>query len=244
MMDPAVIRGEVAKLGWWHRIDLGHGIVTPGTDDSARKLARIGLPADLTGKSVLDIGAWDGFFSFESERRGAARVVAIDASWTGADGGPTKYGFSLAHRALGSKVEAHHLSVYDLDPATLGTFDVVLFLGVLYHVRDPLGALERVRSVCGGLAIIETETDMLWMRRPALGFYPGAELNDDPSNWFAPNIAALRGLVSAAGFSRALVHSKSSLPHRIGRALQHWKTQRTPLVHSIQRGRCVLHATA
>jgi tRNA (mo5U34)-methyltransferase len=241
-MDPHAIRAEVAKLGWWHRIDLGHGIITPGTDDSPRKLARLGMPADLTGKSVLDIGAWDGFFSFEAEKRGAARVVAIDASWSGPDGGPTKYGFTFAHRALGSRVESHHLSVYDVDPATLGTFDLVLFLGVLYHVRDPLGALERVRSVTAGTAIIETETDMLWTRRPALGFYPGAELNADASNWFAPNVPALLGLARAAAFSNAEVHSRSSLPHRIGRAFRHWRARGTPLLHSVQRGRCVVHA--
>jgi len=243
-MNPEDIRAEVAKVGWWHRIDLGHGIITPGTDDSPRKLARLGMPADLTGQSVLDIGAWDGFFSFEAERRGAARIVAIDASWTGPDGGPTKYGFACAHRALNSRVEAHHLSAYDLDPASIGVFDLVLFLGVLYHVRDPLGALERVRSVTRGTAIIETETDMLSTRRPALGFYPGAELNADPSNWFAPNVPALMGMVRAAGFSGASVHSRSSLPHRIGRAYRQWRAHGTPVHHSIHRGRCVVHARA
>lgn len=243
-MDPQALRAEVAQLGWWHRIDLGHGIVTPGSDDSPRKLARLGMPADLTGKSVLDVGAWDGFFSFEAERRGASRVVAIDASWTGGDGGPTKYGFNLAHRALGSKVEAHHMSVYDLDPARLGTFDVVLFLGVLYHVRDPMGSLDRVRSVTRGVAIIETETDMLWTGRPAMGFYPGAELNADPSNWFGPNIPALLGMARAAGFGGARVHSKSSLVHRAGRAWRHWRAHGTPVWHTLQRGRCVVHADA
>lgn len=243
-MDPQTLRAEVAKLGWWHRIDLGRGIVTPGTDDSPRKLAGLGMPTDLRGKRVLDIGAWDGFFSFEAERRGAARVVAVDASWTGPDGGPTKYGFNLAHRALESRVESLHLSVHDLDPASLGTFDLVLFLGVLYHVRDPLGALERVRAVTSGLAIIETETDMLWKRRPALGFYPGAELNGDSTNWFGPNIPALLGMAAAAGFSRSEVRSRSSLVRRAGRAWRHWRKDGTPLLHTLQRGRCAVHAWA
>lgn len=242
-MDTDTLRAEVAKLGWWHRIDLGNGVVTPGADDSPRKLARLGLPADLSGRSVLDIGAWDGFFSFEAERRGAARVLAVDASWTGPDGGPTKYGFNLAHRALSSRVESRHLSVYDLDPAEVGRFDVVLFLGVLYHVRDPLGALERVRSVTSGVAVIETETDMLWKRRPAIAFYPGSELNGDPSNWFAPNIPALLGMVRAAGFNAATIHSRSSIAHQAGRAWRHWRKHGTPLLHTMQRGRAVIHAT-
>lgn len=242
-MDTDTLRAEVAKLGWWHRIDFGNGIVTPGSDDSPRKLARIGLPADLTGKSVLDIGAWDGFFSFEAERRGAARVLAVDASWTGPDGGPTKRGFDLVHRALRSRVESRHLSVYELDPSDVGTFDIVLFLGVLYHVRDPLGSLERVRSVTRGMAIIETETDMLWKRRPSLGFYPGAELNADPTNWFAPNSAALLAMVKVAGFADARIHSRSSLVHRAGRAWRHWRKHGTPPLHTLQRGRAVVHAT-
>jgi tRNA (mo5U34)-methyltransferase len=136
-MDASALRAEVAKLRWWHRIDLGQGIIMPGTDDSPRKLARLGMPKDLTGKSVLDIGAWDVFFSFEAEKRGASRVVAIDELWKGKDGGPIKYGFNLAHRTLNSRVESRHIGVHDLDAADIGTFDLVLFLGVLYHVRDP-----------------------------------------------------------------------------------------------------------
>ena len=67
------IRQRVASRGtWWHRIDLGHGIVTPGLDDSPVKLGTLSFPPNLSGKTVLDIGAWDGFFSFEAERRGAS----------------------------------------------------------------------------------------------------------------------------------------------------------------------------
>ncbi len=78
VVDPDHLRELVASRPWWHRIDLGHGIVTPGLDDSARKLEWLQLPDSFEGKSVLDVGAYDGFFSFEAERRGARRVVASD----------------------------------------------------------------------------------------------------------------------------------------------------------------------
>ena len=83
-MDPDRVRDEIAGIAWYHSIDLGHGIVTPGLDDTRHRLPAVGLPNDLTGVTVLDIGAWDGFFSFEAERRGASRVLAVDSfSWRG-----------------------------------------------------------------------------------------------------------------------------------------------------------------
>ena len=83
-MAPEELRKQVEAIRWFHRIDLGHGVVTPGLDDTPAKLARLKLPESFAGKSVLDIGAWDGFFSFEAERRGASRVLAVDSfCWTG-----------------------------------------------------------------------------------------------------------------------------------------------------------------
>ena len=104
-MTEAELREAVAGIEWWHSIDLGHGIVTPGKDDSPAKLRDLKLPARFDGRSVLDIGAWDGFFSFEAERRGAARVLATDSfAWEGVNVG-SKHGFELARQALDSKVE-------------------------------------------------------------------------------------------------------------------------------------------
>src|SRR5688572_5507601 len=104
--NPEELRREVAKLWWYHSIDLGHGVVTPGVDNSSRKLRRVQLPASLKGKTVLDVGAFDGFFSFECERRGAARVLASDyAVWHGGHDQANKRGFELARKTLGSKVE-------------------------------------------------------------------------------------------------------------------------------------------
>jgi tRNA (mo5U34)-methyltransferase len=110
-------------------------------------------------------------------------VVAADYySWHGSGWG-TKAGFQLARRALGSRVEDVDIDVMDLTPERVGTFDVVLFLGVLYHPPHPLLALERIAAVTRDLLIVETVVDMAGVRRPAAAFYPGRELNDDPTNW-------------------------------------------------------------
>ena len=115
-MNVEELKNEVAKIRWWHKIDLGNGIVTPGYDQSSTKLKKLKIPKDLSGKTVLDIGAWDGFFSFEAERRGAKRVLAIDSfCWSG-EGWGTKAGFNLARKALGSKVEDREMEVLDISP--------------------------------------------------------------------------------------------------------------------------------
>ena len=136
---------ELATIPWFHRIDLGGGVITPGSDDTATKLAQIRLPEDLTGKSVLDVGAWDGYFSFEAERRGASRVVALDGGvWTVPQIG--RRGFDYARRALGSKVEAVQMEVLEMGPERPGVFDLVLFLGVLYHLPNPLAGIYQAAS--------------------------------------------------------------------------------------------------
>ncbi len=194
------LAARVEAIRWYHTIDLGGGIVTKGIDDSALRLARLDLPRSLTGLTVLDIGAWDGFFSFEAERRGASRVVAADYfSWHGTGWG-SKAGFELARAALGSRVEDLDIDVMDLSPERVGQFDVVFFLGVLYHLRHPLLALERIASVTRKLLILETVVDMVGIRRPAVAFYPGRELNNDPTNWWAPNLPALHGMLRDVGF--------------------------------------------
>ena len=124
------IRQGASALRWYHRIDLGHGVITDGVDNTPERLARIRLPADLAGKTLLDIGAWDGFFSFEAERRRATRVVAADYyAWHGLgwDTGKGKSGFEFARQVLGSHVEDVAIDVLELSPERIGSFDVVLF---------------------------------------------------------------------------------------------------------------------
>ena len=230
---------QVAALRWFHRIDLGDGVVTPGLDDTPVKLRRVKLPESLAGKSVLDIGAWDGFFSFEAERRGASRVVAVDSySWNG-DGWGSKASFELARRVLNSKVEDRDREVLQLTPQDPGTFDVVLFLGVLYHMRHPLLALETVSALTKQLLILETKVDLLAWKTPAMAFYVGRELNNDPTNWWAPNVAGLRDMLRAVGFrSVQVVSPPRSGPDRFFRALKRGRFS----WREFQRGRVAVHA--
>ena len=181
--------GPPQHISWWHQIELPGGYVVPGPDPSEAKLASLHLPS-LAGKTVLDVGAWDGYFSFAAERLGAARVLAADSwAWQRPHG---KDGFEYARDAFDSKVEDIEIEVLDISPETVGEFDVVLFLGVLYHMRHPLLALERVASVTRELLVVETLTDMTYLRTPAVAFYPWSMLGDT-SNWWGPNQAAVVG---------------------------------------------------
>lgn len=217
---PDQLRREVAGIRWFHRIDLGNGLVTPGEDNTPEKLKTLGLPDDLTGITVLDIGAWDGFFSFEAERRGARRVLATDDfCWSGPGWG-TKAGFDLVHRVRNSRVESKEIGVLDLSPETVGVFDLVLFLGVLYHLPHPLLALERVASVTGKQLILETGVDMTWFKKPLLAFYPGAEAAGDPTNWWGPNPAAVKAMLHTVGFRTVKVHSKLAAPRALARSVR------------------------
>src|SRR5205823_2820136 len=127
-VELGLLRQLVFDRKWFHRIDLGYGIVTPGIDDSSFKLTNLGFPDNFGGASVLDIGAYDGFFSFEAERRGAGRVVASDSyCWSAPEGMGDGRGFDIAHWALGSKVEKRKIAVEDLSPDSVGEFDYVFF---------------------------------------------------------------------------------------------------------------------
>ena len=239
----ADLAADVAAIRWYHTIDLGGGLITKGIDDSSYRLARLDLPNSLAGRSVLDIGAWDGFFSFEAERRGASRVVASDHySWHGPGWG-SKRGFELAREALGSKVEDIDIDVMDLSPDRIGTFDVVFFFGVLYHLRHPLLALERVASVTRGLLVVETVVDMAGFRRPAAAFYPGRELNNDPTNWWAPNVPALEAMLRDVGFADVkTVNPTPSAAYRAARAVAHRLRGKNAMDLAFRQDRAVVHA--
>ena len=170
-------------------------------DAQKARIAQFPIPADLTGKRALDIGAWDGWFTFELERRGA-QVVAIDR-WDNPR-------FREMHAALGSHAEYRQMNVYDLDPAKLGRFDVVLFLGVLYHLKHPLLALERVCSVTDDLAAVESFalTDrflpgMQVEQHSLLRYFERDEFGGQFDNWFAPTPRCLVEMCRTAGFARA-----------------------------------------
>lgn len=209
------VRAAIARQAkWHHRIEVAPGVFTPGMQDTERVLEQIALPADLTGKRVLDIGARDGFFTFEAERRGAAEVVALDNE------PPDHTGFSIAAELLGSKARYVTENVYSLNPEEFGHFDVVLFLGVIYHLRHPLLALDRIHDVCAPDALMFVETHMLdeglvdpdgnfhkldalnvhLRGLPLVQYLPGAMLGNDSTSQWAPSRVALDGWLRGAGF--------------------------------------------
>jgi tRNA (mo5U34)-methyltransferase len=170
-------RVEALRPSFHSPFDFGAGIVTKPAHVQRRfrrRLRLMQIPKDLTGKTVLDIGAWDGFFSFELERRGAKRVLAID-TW-GGDGKALDC-LLLAREHFKSNIEYRRLDAENLSPAAVGTFDLVLCAGVLYHLRYPLLTLERIRSVTAGKLILETNSliPALHERVPLITFFPGDE---------------------------------------------------------------------
>lgn len=194
---------EVATVPfWWHTIDVGHGVLTPGQTSPEGQDLRAGvIPRSLRGKSVLDVGCWDGYFSFWCERRGAI-VMPIDdfqhkvfvkhKYGIALRGGE---GFAVAARLLGSRLKLRPCSFLSAD----GSFDVVLYLGVLYHERHPLLALEHLARLTNETAVIETHY-VKDSRDPVLHFYPGAYLNNDPTNYWGPSISCVELMLREVGF--------------------------------------------
>jgi tRNA (mo5U34)-methyltransferase len=218
-MTRGEIEGRVRALGsWFHNIEL-EGVWTapdhflgdyPG--QVWRSIAPA-LPADLTGKTVLDVGCNGGFFSLEMKRRGAARVVGIDHD-------PRYLAQArLASEVSGLELELRDGSVYDV--AALGErFDVVLFMGVLYHLRHPLLALDLLRAhAVGELLVFQSMLRGSDGRFPAAPDYPFGERDvfdhpawprlhfverryaGDETNWWIPNRACAEAMLRSAGFA-------------------------------------------
>ncbi|MEQ9448643.1 MAG: DUF1698 domain-containing protein, partial [Rhodospirillaceae bacterium] len=147
---------------WYHRITLPGGVQTPGWAPLSPESYRI--PESLEDQRVLDVGAWDGYWTFEALARGAREVVAIDDFSDSLDSAhdvprPKWETFDLCRAALGydeGRCARHEMSVYDITPDTFGLFDVVFFFGTLYHLRHPMLALDRLSSVCGGAIFVES----------------------------------------------------------------------------------------
>jgi tRNA (mo5U34)-methyltransferase len=261
---------------WFHSIDVGDGFTTPGLKSAEAlraELESLRIP-NLRGKTVLDIGAWDGFYSFEAENRGAALVTALDhyvwsmdleahrrhleesrehgvvpsayheMPYWKPDELPGKRGFDVAHELRRSGVKPIVTDFMATDLRALGTFDVVLFLGILYHMENPMESLRRLATVTGEVAIIETQAILVprLEDRAICEFYESNELNYDVSNWWAPNQRALEGMCRAAGFSRVETvqgprHRSGSLQQRLRRT-----TKRALGRRGIQYYRAVVHA--
>jgi tRNA (mo5U34)-methyltransferase len=227
--DPRIagIRERVDVLGpWFHNIDLGGGVWTAPDhflgDYPGFKFRRFAdaIPANLSGKTVLDIGCNAGFYSLEMKRRGAGRVIGIDRD----DHYLEQARFATMTLGLGD-IEFRNLSVYDV--AALGErFDLVIFMGLLYHLRHPLLALDLIREhVAGELMLFQTmqqgSSDILLVPEDHPFHLPGTTkapryFNDpgypkmhfierafahDWTNWWTPNAACSQAMLRAAGFA-------------------------------------------
>ena len=217
-LSPDQIRRRVAELGdWFHNMDLAGVPTAPNHflhDYPRNKFRRFAhaIPADLTGKSVLDIGCNAGFYSLEMKRRGAERVLGVDSDDRYLDQA------RLAAEVNGADIEFRKLSVYDL--AALGEkFDLVIFMGVLYHLRHPLLALDLIHEhVARDLLLFQTMQRGAEAEEPvAIDYafeqtthferpgYPKMHFIEhryagDPTNWWAPNAACSAAMLRSSGF--------------------------------------------
>ena len=204
---------EVDSIVWFHGFTFPNGVKATGRkggpNKDAEEILRREAPAvfkyPVQGKTVLDIGAWNGYFSVEAVRRGAKRVVALDKnSWEHPVLQGFK-GFELVRRHLAPEIEAVTRDVMELRTNPVGTFDCVLFLGVLYHLKHPLYVLETLFDMTHELLVIETALDLLNYPGPAMAFYPGyppTGRNKDQSNWWGPNPQCVIDMLKTVGFSR------------------------------------------
>lgn len=203
---------------WYHTIDVAPGVTTPGWFDLRPIVDQMPWP-DVRGKRCLDIGTFDGYLAFELERRGASEVVAVDVEdhllwdWPpdyratelprdpGFSGPPKGAGFRLAAELMGSKVDWRPISIYDLNPEDLGTFDVVVCGSLMLHLRDPLRALEAVRTVTDGVFLSSEQIELgLTLRQKDTPLF---RLNGSGGEcqWFNFNAAGHERMLYAAGFA-------------------------------------------
>ncbi len=220
------VRTNLEKTGLYHSFLLPNGKVAEGSMSLAWQQQRIEsfrLPENLSGKRVLDIGPWDGYYTFEMERRGA-EVTAVDVVDLDT--------FRSLHRAFGSSATYIQAELYDLDPAELGTFDIVLCLGVLYHLKHPFLAMEKLCALTSGVCIIDTFVidgkDYLAGNRrtiPYAEFYERGELAGQLDNWCGPTVGAVEAWIRSAGFASAEV---SRVTEKSACVLAHRKWQDLP----------------
>ncbi len=202
---------RVREHKWYHALELAPGVVTPGLYDLRGQVAKYHLPERLDGKRALDVGTWDGFWAFELERRGA-EVVALDLDdeqrldtpvrrHQSFSSRPRGDGFRLAREVYGSRVERVDMSIYDATPEELGTFDLVFCGSVVIHLRDQLGALERIAALCSG-TFVSAEA---YTRPLELVPFPMTRyVADRPAAvvYWQPNVRAWRRMLWTAGFDR------------------------------------------
>ena len=201
---------RAAGIWWFHRIDLGGGEVTPGVNDPAlllEELTEIGLPEDMRGMRVLDIGCADGGLSFACERRGAD-VVSVDSSAN------HRVTFEYAARRLNSRCQYAAVNVYDLRARDYGMFDIVLALGLIYHLRHPLLALDMIHDVCQPRGDLFIETEIHASAENVIRVLEANELDNNRRNHVVPSVGGMKALLIKAGFRPAEDRVRKDMPTR------------------------------
>jgi tRNA (mo5U34)-methyltransferase len=220
----ARLRERFDAIDWYHTQELAPDLVTPGMFDLRPYVDRYGLPDDMTGLRVLDVGTFEGFWAFEMERRGAD-VTALDVDriqdldWPPrlrpAEDGRRGEGFELAHAAKGSSVERVGLSIYEATPEKLaGKFDLVFCGSVLIHLRDPMLALERMAGLCAGRLILADEYSrrLAWLPLATAEFRGETEW----STWWRPSPRGWLSMVRGAGFENVEAKGRFNMKLREG----------------------------
>lgn len=197
-MNNVEVRQVIAEVPlWYHGFEIFPGVQTPGLNSCEKILDELKIPFDLSNKQVLDVGTRDGFYAFTCELRGA-EVTAIDIQ------PPEDVGFNTVKELWQCKTEYRQLSVYEIEYNIDmdAKFDVILFLGVIYHLKHPLFALEKLREVCksGAQLYVESFVFRDGKSKPVARFFPHNELSNDPTNWWGFNVSCLCELIEAAGF--------------------------------------------
>jgi tRNA (mo5U34)-methyltransferase len=202
--EAAEALSQLGTEGWFHSFELSDGTLVSGNKTLGVLRAEfdaVFAPLALDGQSVLDVGAWNGAFSFEAKRLGAARVLATDTyTWVH----PFFNGFEkflYVRKDSGLDIEYRVLDTHQIKQDIVENFDVVLFLGVFYHLEDPVTVISNIAEVATSWLVVETHLDLDDVPNPAMRYYPGAELADDPTNWWGPNQRCVEALLSTAGFT-------------------------------------------
>ena len=223
--DP--VKAEIESYQWFHSIELPGGYVTPGRRALAvmkQEYANTFDKIQVAGRTVLDVGAWSGASGVEALRRGARKVTALDHYTWNHPSFRGKKAFDFVMRQTGHQIHAVDIDLDQpqLNLTHLGQFDVVLFLGVFYHLKDPLAGLRELSSLVREVMVLETHIDLkLGEEFPMMRFYPGAELNKDATNWWGPNVSCMIELRKINRFVRVEVLAPGV---RSGRQVFHaWK---------------------
>lgn len=217
---------QMNRIAWWHRIPIGltsdgeviftPGEVVHGKDGSDYAGVRFGIPSNLKGKSVLDIGAWDGYFSFECERRGASRVTAADTSEeNGGHWGGATTGFNFAKNMLSSRATFKAVDIQQVDTFPTYKYDLVLCFGVLYHLENPITGIKNALGAvnAGGSIIFESAGAADSQSHVLESAY---NRHGDPTNIYYPSYGFMIDILTRNGFDPNFFYKHDNDRYTIG----------------------------